>query len=72
MIIDSITQKNQTRRSTKAKMEVATKEEMNPIAQDTKKGKLRCVHTYMHTHTVCTHTQSHQSTLGSGTLTISL
>ena len=52
-------------------MEVATKEEMNPIAQDTKKGKLRCVHTYMHTHTVCMHTQSHQSTLGSGTLTIS-
>jgi hypothetical protein len=29
--------------STRAKMEVATKEEMNPIAQDTKKGKLRSV-----------------------------
>jgi len=28
-------------RSTKAKMEVATKEAKNPIAQDTKKGKLR-------------------------------
>lgn len=29
--------------STKAKMEVSTKEELNPIAQDTKKGKLRYV-----------------------------
>jgi inorganic pyrophosphatase len=29
---------------TKAKMEVATKEEMNPIAQDVKKGKLRDYH----------------------------
>lgn len=29
---------------TKAKMEVATKEESNPIAQDTKKGKLRDYH----------------------------
>jgi len=27
--------------STKAKMEVATKEAMNPISQDMKKGKLR-------------------------------
>eukprot|EP00968_Pinguiococcus_pyrenoidosus_P013257 scaffold1199_cov265-Pinguiococcus_pyrenoidosus.AAC.28 len=29
---------------TKAKMEVATKEESNPIAQDTKNGKLRDYH----------------------------
>ena len=29
---------------TKAKMEVATKEENNPIAQDVKKGKLRDYH----------------------------
>lgn len=29
---------------TKAKMEVATKEELNPIAQDIKKGKLRDYH----------------------------
>ena len=29
---------------TKAKMEVATKEENNPIAQDIKKGKLRDYH----------------------------
>jgi len=29
---------------TKAKMEIATKEEFNPIAQDIKKGKLRDYH----------------------------
>ena len=29
---------------TKAKMEIATKEELNPIAQDMKKGKLRDYH----------------------------
>jgi hypothetical protein len=28
--------------STRAKFEVATKEALNPIAQDIKKGKLRC------------------------------
>ena len=31
-------------KTTKAKMEVATKEEFNPIAQDIKKGKLRDYH----------------------------
>jgi hypothetical protein len=30
--------------SAKAKMEVATKEASNPIAQDIKKGKLRYIH----------------------------
>jgi hypothetical protein len=33
-----------TKRHTQAKMEVATKEESNPIAQDIKKGKLRDYH----------------------------
>jgi hypothetical protein len=32
---------SKTKNSTKAKMEVATKEAMNPISQDMKKGKLR-------------------------------
>jgi inorganic pyrophosphatase len=31
-------------RMSKAKMEVATKQEFNPIAQDVKKGKLRDYH----------------------------
>lgn len=35
---------NEIPKYTKAKMEVSTKEEMNPIAQDMKKGKLRDYH----------------------------
>mmetsp|Transcript_806 Transcript_806/g.1030 ORF Transcript_806/g.1030 Transcript_806/m.1030 type:complete len:292 (+) Transcript_806:150-1025(+) len=35
---------NEIPKFTTAKMEVATKEELNPIAQDTKKGKLRFYH----------------------------
>lgn len=31
-------------KNTKPKMEIATKESLNPIAQDTKKGKLREYH----------------------------
>ena len=35
---------NEVPKYTKAKMEVSTKEENNPIAQDIKKGKLRDYH----------------------------
>lgn len=35
---------NEIPKYTKAKMEIATKEPQNPIAQDTKKGKLRDYH----------------------------
>lgn len=35
---------NEIPKNTKAKMEVATKEPLNPIAQDIKKGKLRDYH----------------------------
>lgn len=35
---------NEIPKNTKAKMEVATKEKLNPIAQDIKKGKLRDYH----------------------------